>query len=66
MQLLWQRGWWVFDGGNNGDRAKDKATHAKIGDRGMMVAMGYGLCVCFCVCGETTKNMEESKIVNVS
>jgi hypothetical protein len=30
----------------------------------MMVAMGHGLCVCFCVCGETTKNKEESKIVN--
>jgi hypothetical protein len=23
---------------------------------GMMVVMGHGLCVCFCVCGETTKN----------
>jgi hypothetical protein len=23
---------------------------------GMMVAMGHGLCVIFCVCGETTKN----------
>jgi hypothetical protein len=22
----------------------------------MMVAMGHGLCVSFCVCGETTKN----------
>ncbi len=29
-----------------------------------MVAMGHGLCVFFCVCGETTKNKEESKIVN--
>jgi hypothetical protein len=27
----------------------------------MMVAMGHGLCVCLCVCGETTKNKEESK-----
>jgi hypothetical protein len=26
--------------------------------------MGHGLCVCFCVCGETTKNKEESKNVN--
>jgi hypothetical protein len=32
----------------------------------MMVAMGHGLCVCFGVCGETTKNKEERKIVNVS
>jgi hypothetical protein len=31
-----------------------------------MVAMGHDLCVCFGVCGETTKNKEESKIVNVS
>jgi hypothetical protein len=23
---------------------------------GMMVAMGHGLCVSFCLCGETTKN----------
>jgi hypothetical protein len=30
-----------------------------------VVAMGHGLCVCFCVCGETT-NKKESKIVNVS
>ncbi len=25
-------------------------------ERGVMVAMGHGLCVCFCACGETTKN----------
>jgi hypothetical protein len=31
----------------------------------MMVAMGHGLCVSFCVCGEPTKNKKESKIVNV-
>ncbi len=43
-----------------------KATCATTGDRGMMVAMGHGLCMCFCVCGGTTKNKEESKIVNVS
>jgi hypothetical protein len=30
----------------------------------MMVAMGHGLCVYLCVCGETTKNKEEIKIVN--
>ncbi len=27
------------------------------GERGMMVAMGHGLCVCFCLCGETTKKV---------
>jgi hypothetical protein len=31
----------------------------------MMVATDHGLCVCFGVCGETTKNKEESKILNV-
>jgi hypothetical protein len=29
----------------------------------MMVAMGHGLCVCFGVCGKTTKNKEERKMV---
>jgi hypothetical protein len=39
-------------------------THllATTGERGMMVATGHGLCVCFGVCGETTKNKEENKI----
>ncbi len=64
-QWLQQRGWRVFDSSNNGDGAKDTVTHATIGERGMMVAMGHGLCVCFGVCGETTKNREESKIMNV-
>ncbi len=58
--------WRAFDGCNNGDGAKDKAACATIGERAMMVAMGHGLCVCFCVCGETTENKEESKIMNVS
>jgi hypothetical protein len=31
----------------------------------MMVAMSHGLCVHFGVCGKTTKNKEESKIVMV-
>ncbi len=35
-------------------------------EMGMVVAMGHGLYVCFCVCGETTENKEESKIMNVS
>ncbi len=66
-QWLWQRGWRVFDGSDNGDGAKDTAACATTGERGMMVMMGRarGLCVCFCMCGETTKNKEESKIVNV-
>jgi hypothetical protein len=32
----------------------------------MMLAMGHGLWVCFGVFGESTKNKEECKIVNVS
>jgi hypothetical protein len=32
------------------------AAHATTGERGMMVAMSHGLCVSFCVCGETAKN----------
>jgi hypothetical protein len=44
---------------------KDTAACATTGERGMMVAMSHGLCVCFGVCGETTKNMEERKIVMV-
>ncbi len=55
----------MFDVGDNGDGAKDTATCAMIGERGMMVAMGHGLCVCFGVCGETTKNKEESKNMNM-
>ncbi len=55
-----QRGWWVSNGGNNGDGegdgTKDMAAYATTGERGMMVAMGHGLCVCFSVCIETTKN----------
>ena len=31
------------------------------GERGMMVVMGHGLCVSFCVCGETTKNKVKPK-----
>ena len=65
-QWLRQRGWWAFDGGNDGDNAKDRAACATTIERGVMVAMGHGLCVCFGVCGETTKNKEESKIMNVS
>jgi hypothetical protein len=65
-QWLWQRGWRAFNGGNNGDGAKDTVACATTGERGMMVAMGHGLCVCFGVCGETTKNKEENKIVMVS
>ncbi len=56
----------MFDGSNNGDNAKDTAACATTGEREMMVATGNGLCVFFCVCEVTTKNKEESKIVNVS
>ncbi len=65
-QWLRQRGWWEFDSSDNGDSGKGTPAGAMTGERGMMVAMGHGLCVCFGVCGETTKNKEESKIVNVS
>jgi hypothetical protein len=58
-QWLWQRGWQAFDGDNNsnGDRdgAKDTAACATTGERGMMVVMGHGLCVSFCVFGEAIK-----------
>ncbi len=65
-QWLWQRGWQAFDGGDDGDGTKDTPAGTTTGERGMMVATGHGLCVCFGVCGETTKNKEESKkIVNV-
>jgi hypothetical protein len=36
-----------------------------LGERGMMVALGHDVCVYFCVHEETTKNKEESKIVNI-
>ncbi len=65
QQWPWQRGWQAFDGSNNGDGTKNTAACAMTGKRGMMVAMGHGLCVCFCVCGETTINKEESKIMMV-
>ncbi len=42
------------------------AGNKKSNERGMMVVTDHGLCVCFGVCGETTKNKEERKIVNVS
>ncbi len=60
-QWPWGRGWRAFDGSNKGDDAKDMATHATTGERRMMVAMGNGLCVCFCVCGETTKKRKRAK-----
>jgi hypothetical protein len=50
-QWLRQRGWQAFDGANNGDGdgdgAKDTAACATTGERGMMVAMGHGLCIYF-------------------
>ncbi len=59
-QWLQQRGWRAFHSSNDGGGAKDMAACIKTGERGMMVATGHGLCVCFGVCGETTKNKEES------
>jgi hypothetical protein len=58
-QWLRQRGWRAFNNGNNGngdgDGAKDTAACAMTGERGVMVAMGHGLCVSFCVFGEAIK-----------
>jgi hypothetical protein len=49
-QWLRQSRWQAFDGSDNGngdeDGAKDMAACATTGERGMMVAMGHGLCVC--------------------
>ncbi len=63
MHYDWREG----DGGGDGDGdgMRDMATCATTGERGIMVAVGHGFCVCFCVSGETTKNKEENKIVNV-
>jgi hypothetical protein len=36
------------------------------GERGMMVAMGHGLCVCFCVCGEAIKKVGTKKRICVA
>jgi hypothetical protein len=49
-----------YNGNGNGDGAKDPAIWATTGERGMMVAMGHGLCVCFGLCGETTKNKKRA------
>jgi hypothetical protein len=43
------------DGDGDGDGAKDMAACATTGERGVMVAMGHGLCVCFCVCDRPQK-----------
>jgi hypothetical protein len=61
--MFTNRGWRAFNGGNYGDGAKDTVACAMTGERGMMVATVHVLCVCFGVCGETTKNEEESKIM---
>jgi hypothetical protein len=65
-QWLRQRGWRTFNGGKDGDGTKDTAPHIKIGERGMMVAIGHGLFVYYvclgCVCGETTKIRKREKL----
>jgi hypothetical protein len=57
-KLLRRRGWWAFDGGNDGDGVKDTAACATIGERGMMVAKGHGLCV-FLVCVERSQKIRK-------
>ncbi len=56
----------MFDGGGNGDGTKDTAACITTGERGMMMTRDHGLYVCLGVCGETTKNKGESKIINDS
>jgi hypothetical protein len=46
----------------DGDGARDMAACATTGERGIMVAMGHGFCVCFCVSGETTKIRKRAKL----
>ncbi len=48
-----------------GTAQRDTPAGATTGERGMMVATGHGLCVCFGVCGETKQNKEVSNIINV-
>ncbi len=55
-QLLRQSGWRAFGSGDEEDGANATAARVTTGEREMMVAMGHGLCVCFGLCGETTKN----------
>jgi hypothetical protein len=51
------------DGGDgDGDGARDMAACATTAERGIMVAMGHGFCVCFCVSGETTKIRKRAKL----
>ena len=54
-----KRWWRASDDGDNGDgegnSTKDMAAHTMPGERGMMVAMGHGLCVSFWVSEEMTK-----------
>ncbi len=54
-----KRGWRASDNGDNGDGegggTKNMAAHTTPGERGMMVAMGHGLCVSFWVSEEMTK-----------
>ncbi len=60
----------ISDGGNNGegegDGTKDMATHTTPEERGVMVALGRGLCVSFWVSGEMTKNKVGPKKVQCS
>ncbi len=61
-----KRGWqWSDDGDNRdgeGNDTKDMAAHTTPGERGMMVAMGYGLCVSFWVSEEMTKIRKRAKM----
>jgi hypothetical protein len=60
-----KRGWQTSDDGNNGNGegngTKVMAAHTTHGERGMMVAMGHGLCVSFWVSEEMTKIRKRAK-----
>jgi hypothetical protein len=54
-----KRGWQASDNGDDGNGecydTKDMAAHTTPVERGMMVAMGHGLCVSLLVSEEMTK-----------
>ncbi len=59
-------GTYLHRSNRDGNGTKDTAACAATGERGMMVAMGHGLCVSFCVCGEAMKIRLDLKKVMAS
>ncbi len=56
----------VEEGTDDGGKADGDGDGDKPGERGMMVAMGHGLCVSFWVSGEMMKNKVGPKKCNGS